>query len=130
MAGSPEELANHLSFFVIDLTDPEFHHFALKQARSAQASMKGLLDEAVKAGEIGPCDTDGLARVVQGTIQGALLAWAIYREGSAGYWLRRDLDTLIRPYLAGTRHPSARSTRALKAKDGRKPSGKSSSGSR
>ena len=28
MAGSPEELANHLSFLVIDLVDPEFHHFA------------------------------------------------------------------------------------------------------
>jgi AcrR family transcriptional regulator len=108
MAGSPEELANHLSFLVIDLTDPEFHQFALAQARSFHAAMKGLLDDAVGAGELSACDTDGLARVVQGTLHGALVAWAIHREGSAQEWLRRDLDYLLAPYLASKRRRRAR----------------------
>ncbi len=101
MAGSPEELANHLSFLVMDLTDPEFHHFALVQARSSHASMRGLLDDAVKAGELCACDTDRLARVVQETIQGSLVAWAIFREGGAREWVWRDLEFLLAPYLEG-----------------------------
>jgi hypothetical protein len=70
--------------------------------------MKGLLDDAVGAGELSACDTDGLARVVQGTLHGALVAWAIYREGSAREWLRRDLDYLLAPYLASKRRRRAR----------------------
>jgi AcrR family transcriptional regulator len=100
MAPSPEELANHLSFLVIDLTDPEFHFFALKHARSFHAEMKGLLDDAVTSGELNACNTDALARVVQETLQGALVAWAIYREGTAGDWVRRDLEFVLGPYLA------------------------------
>ena len=107
MAGSPEELANHLSFLVIDLTDPEFHHFALAHARSFHAAMKRLLDDAVKAGELSTCDTDGLARVVQEMLHGVLVAWAIYREGSARDWVRRDLDYLLGPYLAPERRRRA-----------------------
>jgi hypothetical protein len=99
MAGSPEELANHLSFLVIDLTDPEFHHFALAHARSFHAEMKRLLDDAVAAGELNACDTNALARVVQATLHGALVSWAIYREGSAREWVKRDLDCLLSPYL-------------------------------
>ena len=104
MAKTPEELANHLSFLVIDLTDPEFHHFALTHARSFHSAMKGLLDEAVTVGELSACDTDGLARVVQETLQGSLVAWAIYREGGAGDWVRRDLDFLLSRYMAPKRH--------------------------
>jgi AcrR family transcriptional regulator len=100
MAPTPEELANHLSFLVIDLTDPEFHHFALLHARSFHAEMKRLLDDAVTSGELSVCDTDALARLVQETLQGALVAWAIYREGSAREWVRRDLEFLLAPYLA------------------------------
>ena len=103
MAGSPEELANHLSFLVMDLTDPEFHHYALVQARASHDSMRGLRDDAVKAGEFNACDTERLARVVQETIQGSLVAWAIFREGAAGDWVRRDLEFLLEPYLARKR---------------------------
>jgi AcrR family transcriptional regulator len=107
MAKSPEELANHLSFLVIDLTDPEFHHHALAHARSFHAEMKALLDDAVAAGELRACDTDGLARLVQETLHGSLVAWAIFREGFAGEWVRRDLDFLLAPHLG----PKARRVR-------------------
>jgi AcrR family transcriptional regulator len=103
MAGSPQELANHLSFLVIDLTDPDFHHFALAHARSFHAAMKDLLDDAVTARELCACDTDALARLVQEMLHGALVAWAIYRDGSAPEWVQRDLDFLLSPYLAPKR---------------------------
>ena len=100
MARSPEELANHLSFLVIDLTDPEFHYFALAHARSVSRRHEALLDDAVDAGELHACDTEGLARVVQEMLHGTLVAWAIYREGTAQEWVRRDLEFLLTPYIA------------------------------
>jgi AcrR family transcriptional regulator len=108
MAPSPEELANHLAFLVIDLTDPEFHRHALEHARAFQAELNALLDAAVAAGELTTCDTARLARLVQATIHGALVAWAVYREGTALEWVRQDLETLLAPYAAQDRRAPAR----------------------
>jgi AcrR family transcriptional regulator len=99
MAPSPEELANHLAFLHIDLTDPDFHKLALAQSRAARAEIQSFLDDAVKARELTACDTAKLARAVQVTLGGGLIAWAIEREGTAGEWLRDDLQTLLEPYL-------------------------------
>jgi AcrR family transcriptional regulator len=111
MASSPEELANHLAFLVIDLTDPEFHHYTLEQARVFQMEVTALVEAAVAAGELIPCDTAGLARLVQETVHGALLTWAIFREGTATEWVRRELDTLLSPYLAGDPRGSSSSSK-------------------
>jgi AcrR family transcriptional regulator len=100
MAPTPGELANHLAFLVMDLTDPDFHRPALEHARAFAAELKALLDEAVAAGELARCDTASLARLVQETIHGALVSWAIFREGTAQEWVRRDMETLLAPYLA------------------------------
>jgi AcrR family transcriptional regulator len=98
MAPTPEELANHLAFLHIDLTDPEFHQLALEQARAARREIRGLLDEAVTARELTRCDTEKLARSVQVTLGGGLIAWAIERAGTAAEWLRDDLAALLEPY--------------------------------
>jgi hypothetical protein len=100
MATSPEELANHLAFLHIDLTDPEFHHFALEQARVFQRELERIIGEAVTAGELRPCATGRLARLVQEMLHGALIAWAIHREGTARDWLRREFEALLEPYIA------------------------------
>jgi AcrR family transcriptional regulator len=98
MAATPEELANHLAFLSIDLTDPEFHQLALEQARAARGEIRALLDSAVKSRELKPCDTHKLARAVQVTFSGGLIAWAIERTGTAADWLRDDLNLLLEPY--------------------------------
>jgi AcrR family transcriptional regulator len=98
MAPTPEALANHLAFLHIDLTDPEFHQLALEQARAGRGELRAILDAAVKAGELAPCDTARLARAVQVTLGGGLIAWAIEREGTAAEWLRDDLEMLLQPY--------------------------------
>ncbi len=98
MAPTPEELANHLAFLHIDLTDPDFHCLALAQSRSARREIRGLLDAAVRAGELEKCDTERLARAVQATLGGGLIAWAVEREGTAAARLRGDLETLLAPH--------------------------------
>jgi AcrR family transcriptional regulator len=107
MASSPEELANHLAFLNIDLTDPEFHRYALEGARAFTAEMQALLDAGVAARELRSCDTARLARLVQEVLHGSLVSWAIFREGTAREWVRNDLEALVGPYLAGDRRGKA-----------------------
>jgi AcrR family transcriptional regulator len=108
MAPTPEELANHLAFLHIDLTDPDFHELALKQARAARAEIRKILESAVKAGELARCDTAKLARAVHVTLGGGLIAWAIERQGTAAEWLRDDLETLLEPYRRPAKSKKAR----------------------
>ena len=95
---SPQELANGLAFLQLDVSDPDFHRLAVKNSRRLHAGYKALLDEAVAAGEFGPCDTARLARTVGAVSGGSLIAWAIVREGSAEQWVREDLMMLLAPY--------------------------------
>ena len=101
LAPTPEVLANHLSFLQMDLVDPEFHGLAVAHARETLSFLQTTLDEAVARGELTPCDTARLARVVQATVGGALMQWAIDRDGKLRNRLREDLDTLLQP-----RYPS------------------------
>jgi len=95
---TPEELANHLAFFQVDLSDPEFHRLALEYSRRVRAGYRALLDEAVGAGELDACDTAALASALQGVAAGSLLNWAIHRDGPVVDWVRRDVETVITPY--------------------------------
>jgi AcrR family transcriptional regulator len=98
MAATPEELANHLGFLIMDLTDAEFHRLTLDQARAYQKELKAWCDEAVRAKEFKPCDTSRLARLFAEVLHGALLAWAIYRDGEARRWVRREMEAFLEPY--------------------------------
>ena len=95
---SPEEMANHLAFLQIDLSDPDFHRLMLQSSQRIEAGYRALLDEAVVAGELTPCDTARLARAVGALSGGSLLGWAVYRRGTAEAWVRDDLATLLDRY--------------------------------
>lgn len=95
---TPEEMANHLAYLQIDLSDPDFHRLMLENSKRITAGYVALLDEAVEAGELAPCDTARLARAVGAMSGGSLIAWAVYREGTAESFVRTDLDTLLAPY--------------------------------
>ncbi len=97
-APTPEAVANGLAYLQIDLTDPEFHAITLAQFRVIRDETQNLLDEAVAARELRPCDTAELARLIQQVNDGAMLAWAVYRQGSMASWVRRELEALIGPY--------------------------------
>jgi AcrR family transcriptional regulator len=100
MCETPEATANSLAFLEIDLTDPDFHRLALEHSRLTLAGYRKLLDQAVAAGELRPCNTSQLARALSALTGGSMLAWAIMRKGKVAHWVRRDIGTLLAPYRA------------------------------
>lgn len=96
---SPEALSNHLAFLQMDLTDPEFLGLAATASTAFRDGIRALLDDAVSAGEVAPCDTARLASAIDATRGGSTLAWAIQRTGSLADWVRRDMETLLTPYM-------------------------------
>jgi AcrR family transcriptional regulator len=99
MATTAEELANHLAFLQMDLTDPDMHELALAQAKAMRAELRALLDAAIAARELrADTDTARLATASQSMQSGSLMSWAVLREGQARRFLRRDLEVLIAPY--------------------------------
>ena len=100
MGETPEQVAHSLAFLQMDLTDPEFHALAVGRSRGMQAGLRALVDDAIAAGELVPCDARGLGRALESILIGSMLAWTLHREGTLARWLRRDLRTLIAPYEA------------------------------
>jgi AcrR family transcriptional regulator len=110
-AATPESMANHLAYLQIDLTDPEFHTILLTQYATTRDETRKLLDDAVTARELKPCDTADLARLVQQVNGGAMLDWAVYRKGPLAAWIRRSLEVLLAPYRSGRPRQSPPSIR-------------------
>jgi hypothetical protein len=106
LAPTPEVLANHLSFFQMDLVDPEFHKHALAHAHDTLDFLKATLDDAIRKRDLSPCDTTRLARTIQATVGGSLMQWAIDRKGTVRRRLREDLEMVLAP-----RHPARRGVR-------------------
>jgi len=97
-ASTPESMANGLAYLQNDLTDPDFRAVTLAQFKVVRAETKKILDEAVAARELVKCDTAELARLIQQVNGGSMLDWAVFREGTLAWWLRRDLEALLKPY--------------------------------
>ncbi len=100
-APTPEAMANGLAYLQIDLTDPDFHAITLAQFRALREQTRILLDQAVAVRELRKCDTAKLARLIQHLNGGAMLSWAVYREGSVASWVRSDLEALLKPFRRG-----------------------------
>jgi AcrR family transcriptional regulator len=98
MARTPEEMANHLAFLQMDLSDPDFHRNAKAHFDATMEATRRLLEEAVRRGELKATDTVSLAKAVNSVTSGALLNWAIHREGTAESSIRRELAVLLGPY--------------------------------
>ena len=117
---SPEEMANHLAFLQTDLSDPDFYAVMLENSQRILAGYRTLLDEAVAAGELVPCDTARLARAVDAMAGGSLIGWAVYRQGSAENWVRGDLTTLLERYRPKERKRTASPSRGRKKRSTRR----------
>jgi AcrR family transcriptional regulator len=95
---SPDEMANHLAFLQIDISDPDFYALMLENSTRILAGYRTLLAEAIEARELARCDTARLARAVGALAGGSLIAWAVHRKGTAEAYVRHDLETLLAPY--------------------------------
>jgi AcrR family transcriptional regulator len=101
LATSPRAAVRNLAYLQHDLADPVLRRHLLRMSRRARARYAELLTMAVAAGEV-RADTDAAAvsRLIEATLGGSFLAWAIHREGPAAAWLRATLETALTPYLA------------------------------
>jgi AcrR family transcriptional regulator len=99
LAASPKEMANHLAFLQIDLTDAAFHRITSRLFRWNHQAVASLLAEARRQGELASGEPDALARLLLAVVNGSLLTWAVYREGPAAAWLARDVDAALAPHL-------------------------------
>jgi AcrR family transcriptional regulator len=103
MGASPGELAHHLAYLQLDLTDPDLHQHVRAQAIATRAALQDLIEEAVAAGELAPTvDSAALARAVEVTLSGSLMTWAFYQDGRSADWVRADLEAVLRPYSGAT----------------------------
>jgi AcrR family transcriptional regulator len=99
MGETPGGLAHHLAYLQLDLIDPEFHRHLSAYARATRAELRSLIEEAIRAGELRPADSEALARTIDVILTGSLLTWGIYQERAAAEWLREDLDAVLGPFL-------------------------------
>jgi AcrR family transcriptional regulator len=111
---TPEEVANHLAFLQMDLSDPDFHRLMLTNSTKMLDGYARLLREAVDAGELVACDTRRLARAITAVCGGSLISWAAFRQGTAVAWVRTDVDTVLEPYR--TRRRRSTRTRSRRAR--------------
>lgn len=116
MAPTPAAVSNGLAFLQVDLSDPEFHRFALAQARARLLELKKLLDAAVKAGRLARCDTTRLASALDAVIRGAMVAWAVLRKGTAEQVMIEAVETLLEPHITGRKRKSRREESTARAR--------------
>lgn len=111
MATTPQEMAHHLAFLQMDLTDPDFHRLARAHALAQERQLSALFGRAMQSGEVRDGDATALARMCLTVTNGSLLRWAIVRRGTAAVWLATDLDAVLAPWCLTSparRAPSAR----------------------
>ncbi len=119
---TPEEVANHLAFLQMDLSDPDFNRLMVINSTKMLEGYTRLLREAVDAGELVDCDTRRLARAITAVCGGSLISWAAFKQGTAVAWVRTDVDTVLEPYRSRTRR-SSRGPRASTRRRSRRAGG-------
>lgn len=97
---SPDAVAHNLAFVHADLSDTEFHRHAVRGSQGLRAGIRGLVRDAVAAGELRRCNSVRLADALHATLTGSLIGWAVHRTGRLAAWLRRDVRTVLDPYRA------------------------------
>ena len=102
LAPTPDALLRNLAYLQGDLADDALRGHLVENARATRRELEALIKAAVKAGELRrDVDVRSLARTVETIVGGSLMSWATYREGNAASWIRRDVDAVLAPWLAG-----------------------------
>jgi len=102
VAASPAALARSLAYLQIDLMDPDFRRYLVKQARATRAGLQRLVEAALEAGELASgVKPAQLVRTIETVLSGSLITWGFYREGTAAQWMRTDLEAVLAPWLTG-----------------------------
>lgn len=98
---SATELANHLAFLLMDLSDPEFRLVGREYTAAVESAIALVLLAGRDAGELPPEGADAdLPRAVHAAYNGALLTWGMAGDAGtpAGHVRRQLLRVLgLRP---------------------------------
>ncbi len=98
---TPEHMANAVAVLQLDLADPDFHAETLRGARRLRAALQRHLLAASDAGELRDgVDTAALATLVETIYHGAMISWALHREGSLPAWMREQIEAVLAPLRA------------------------------
>jgi AcrR family transcriptional regulator len=96
---TPEQMANSVALLQLDLADPDFHAETLRGARAVRARIERDLNAALDAGELRTgTDVATLATLVETTYHGAMIGWAIHREGTLADWMREQVEAVLAPH--------------------------------
>jgi seryl-tRNA(Sec) selenium transferase len=99
MAGlgeTPQGRAHHLAYLQSDFTDPDFRAHVQRRFEVVRTAFAEWVEEAVSCGElVSGTDPGRLARLVETTLSGSLLSWAVHQDGDAATWLRQDLEAML-----------------------------------
>lgn len=99
LADSRRAAVRNLGYLLNDLGDPVLRRHLLRMSLTARGWYEKMLTAAMAANELrGTTDVRSLARLIEATLRGSFLSWALYGEGTAADWLRKDLDQVLRPY--------------------------------
>ncbi|MEV4628778.1 TetR/AcrR family transcriptional regulator [Micromonospora sp. NPDC049523] len=94
-----EQMAHHVAFLMMDLTDPELYAQAGDFTAALRAGIRDLLAEAVQAGELAAdVDLDGLAEALLVAYNGTMITWALEPRGALGERVSGQLRFLLAPY--------------------------------
>jgi AcrR family transcriptional regulator len=94
-----EEMANSVSLLQVALADSEFHDSTRDGAVRLRAKILERLREAKANSELcADTDVDALAELIEITYHGAMIAWAIHRDGPLITSLRARFTQLLQPY--------------------------------
>lgn len=100
LAESPAALARNLAYLQIDLADPDFRGHLATQARATRRGLQELLEAAISVSELSrKTDSGRLARTIEVALNGSILTWAFYHDGSSARWLRENVDAVLEPHL-------------------------------
>ena len=100
---TPEQMANSVAMLQLDLADPDFHTETLRGARAVRARLARDLSAALEAGELcSGTDVAMLAKLVETTYHGAMIGWAIHREGALADWMREQVEAVLAPHRTAT----------------------------
>jgi hypothetical protein len=109
LAPSAAGLARSLAYLEIDLTDRDFRMHLERQARATRAALEWFVEDAVAGGQLAPeTDAHALAHTVEVVLNGALLTWAVYREGPAKQFVRAAVDAVLAPHVTRRRGGASR----------------------
>lgn len=94
-----EEMANSVSLLQVALADSEFHESTRDGAVRLRGKIVERLREATANGELRPdADVDAVAELIEIVYHGAMISWAIHRDGPLVTSLRERFAQFLQPY--------------------------------